>query len=99
MTDLEDWLDARRPRPPSDLRRRVVECVTRVGGEEDRVRQLLEAASERLTTARDRPGRVRSSAFELLVADALVTYACEAALETARPEEALRRIVEVERAR
>jgi len=34
---------------------------------------------------RVRPGRVRGSAFELLGADALLTYACEAALELEDP--------------
>jgi len=43
------------------------------------------------------PGRVRESAFDLLAADALLTYACEAALESPDPEGVLgailRRIV------
>ena len=56
-------------------------------------------ARKSLAAAVARPGRVRESAFELLVADALVTYACEAALETERPVEALERIVEVGRTR
>jgi hypothetical protein len=38
---------------------------------------------------------VRESAFRLLEADALVTYACEAALEADDPESALRRILSV----
>ena len=50
-------------------------------------------AGERLASARSRPGRVRETAFELLLADALLTYACEAALEEERPEEALRTIL------
>lgn len=67
------------------------------GGPDGRVEELLEAARARLRAAAGRPGRVRESAFELLVADALVTYACEAALETERPTEALRRVMEVGR--
>lgn len=58
---------------------------------------LLAAAREALAGAIARPGRVRQSAFELLVADALITYACEAALESERPVEALERLVEVGR--
>lgn len=46
-----------------------------------------------------RPGRVRESAFELLVADALVTYACEAALESDDAVKALGRLTEVGRTR
>ncbi|MDF2697623.1 MAG: hypothetical protein K0S65_6006, partial [Labilithrix sp.] len=40
-----------------------------------------------------RLGRVRDSAFRLLEADALLTYACEAALERDDPETALQRIL------
>lgn len=58
---------------------------------------LLVAAVRRLDAARARPGRVRESAFELLTADALVTYACEAALESERPVEAMERLMEVGR--
>lgn len=62
-----------------------------------RVTRLLDGARARLDAARARPGRQRDSAFELLVADALVTYACEAALDTERAERALRRVLEVGR--
>jgi hypothetical protein len=40
------------------------------------------------------PGRVRENAFHLLAADALLTYACEAALESDDPEAALLRSLE-----
>lgn len=63
--------------------------------DEGTVEGLLEAARSALTSAVSRPGRVRETAFELLVADALVTYACEAALETEAPEEALGSILAV----
>jgi hypothetical protein len=39
------------------------------------------------------PGRIRSSAFDLLGADALLTYACEAALETRDPASTLDEIL------
>jgi hypothetical protein len=58
------------------------------------VEALLEGGLAELGRARAEPGRVRRSAFHLLAADALVTYACEAALEHADPEEALRRVLE-----
>jgi hypothetical protein len=42
-----------------------------------------------LDAARARPGRVRQSAFDVLTADALITYACEAALASEDPGVAL----------
>lgn len=77
--------------------------ATGVGAEDsesDRERRptlLTAAARARLAEALAHPGRVRDSAFELLVADALLTYACEAALESERPLEALTRLLEVGR--
>lgn len=65
------------------------------GTGEGTVDGLLEAARSALASAVSRPGRVRETAFELLVADALVTYACEAALETEGPEEALAAILAI----
>ncbi len=84
---LEDWLAERQPpssvplarwtsRAPSDPGQPPVRSLTSMG------RQALEAALAR-------PGRVRESAFELLAADALITYACEAALEADDPEASL----------
>jgi hypothetical protein len=46
-----------------------------------------------LRRARMRPGRVRESAFALLTADALLTHACEGALELSGREVALLRLV------
>jgi hypothetical protein len=57
------------------------------------VEALAEAGLDRLRSARDATGRVRESAFRLLEADALLTYACEAALESEAPPEELRRIL------
>lgn len=56
---------------------------------------LAESARVRLDAARLRPGRDRDAAFELLAADALLTYACEAALEADAPDEALSALIEV----
>lgn len=50
---------------------------------------LLRAGLSELDVSRSAPGRVRASAFHLLAADALLTYACEAALEDADPRIAL----------
>jgi hypothetical protein len=56
-------------------------------------RALLLPALEALDRARANPGRVRASAFELLGADALLTYACEAATESDDPTGALEEIL------
>jgi len=84
---LARWLDARRPIPPSALRARIDSALgsdlhadvedgseTLLGAGERLVRSLLEAEA----TSRD-------AALDLLAADALVTYAFEAASE--RPVE------------
>jgi hypothetical protein len=65
----------------------------RVGAAEP-LEPLLEQALEALDQARGSTGRVRESALELLTADALLTYACEAALERPDPGAALARILE-----
>ncbi|MGD8730192.1 MAG: hypothetical protein PVF90_10835, partial [Gemmatimonadota bacterium] len=62
-------------------------------GRDSVVSVLTHAALARLDEARARPGRVRESAFRLLEADALLTYACEASLETRDPAGALRSIL------
>lgn len=49
-------------------------------------RALSAAGGRALDRALTRPGRVRASAMHLLAADALITYACEAALETEDPK-------------
>ena len=57
--------------------------------------RLVSAARLCLDEARARPGRVRASAFSLLLADGLLTYACEAALDEADPDAALLTMAEV----
>ena len=55
---------------------------------------LVRSGMASLDRARAAPGRVRESAYHLLRADALLTYACEAAVEGPDPEQALARILE-----
>jgi hypothetical protein len=82
-------LAGRRPSPPSDLAAAIA-----VGDGSGALVDVLAAEGvARLAAARARPGRVRESAFRLLEADALITYACEAALDCEEPEGALRRIL------
>ena len=83
------WMAGRRPSPAPDL-------AEALSFEEDGAPledALTAEGVARLSTARGRLGRVRESAFRLLEADALLTYACEAALEHDDPEPALRRIL------
>jgi hypothetical protein len=76
-----EWLRAREPRPPAALTARLEEVV---GSDMQRDAsagcEVLLAASERLLAQLLNVGATsRVSALDLLVADALVTYAFEAA--------------------
>ena len=90
MTDLAAWISRRRPRPPEPLRR-WLEQAGPTGASP--CRTLLGAALASLERALLNPGRIRSSAFDLLGADALLTYACEAALESRDPVSAFDEIL------
>ncbi|HEX6938456.1 MAG TPA: hypothetical protein VF158_03530 [Longimicrobiales bacterium] len=82
------WLERRRPEPPPALRERMVEAVRAVGAPAagdagvPPVAGLLGAAAlDRLRAVLAAPGG-RAAALDLLAADALLTYACEAAAES-----------------
>jgi hypothetical protein len=78
---LAAWLDARRPVPPAALRARIDAALGPALEHEpaDVVEECL-AAGERLVEALLRDNATsRESALDLLAADALVTYAFEAA--------------------
>lgn len=93
---LDDWLTSRHPPAVMDLDR----WFSGRGygdpdsGAEARAATLTALASTALAAARERPGRVRDSAFHLLAADALLTYACEAALECEDVEGTLLRVLD-----
>lgn len=91
MSDGGDWLSTRRPEPPEGLARRLDRIE--VERSASRSMSLAGAAREELDAARNAPGRVRESALRLLTADALFTYASEAALEEADPAAALEALV------
>jgi hypothetical protein len=99
MNDLGAWLASRRPTPPEELAITLPDAGGSDAGGEGRgaelVRRLARAGRVERDRALRRPGRVRESAFHLLTADALFTYACEAALEDEDPEVALRLVLEV----
>ena len=91
MSDLESWLSGRLPPAPeamsSWLRQGEVEATPLV-------QALLSRGRRSLSEAVRNPGRNRDSAFHLLTADALLTYACEAAAtETDEVGEELRRVL------
>jgi len=89
------WLNGRLPRPPEDLHARVRAEVIGLGEPEDARTGLINAGCAALGRALAQPGRVRAAAFDLLAADALVTYACEAALEGDDPDAELDRLVSI----
>lgn len=73
----QGWLDGREPVPPTELRSRLDDDM---GGTDPLVVRFTEVAVRRLGRARQRPGE-RAAAFDLLAADAYLTYACEAAVD------------------
>lgn len=94
MSDLVRWLDARRPPAPPSLRAAMLEAVAALDAdpaEADRPASPESGArpvSGRLATAGLRAlervatlPSTRANALDILAADALLTYACEAALE------------------
>jgi hypothetical protein len=92
MTDLDRWLAARRPPPPPSLRRALESALARRRPETAPAQAAPDPAgrtvAERLAGAglaalghvAARPS-TRDTAIDLLAADALITYACEAAVE------------------
>lgn len=81
MTEVADWLDRRRPAMPVELRLAVDAALSEAGGVAGDLPDVLaHAALETLSNVASAPSD-RSTAAELLAADALLTYACEAAAE------------------
>ena len=76
---VSDWIRARVPAPPEALSRRISEVVGDDAFDSPALLpDLLIARAEEMLT---HIGNDRSSATDLLVADALITYAMEAAAE------------------
>ena len=78
---LGEWVRTRQPQPPAALMARLeVVLGASLDEPEDRGTELFLAAGERLVAGLLRGDRTsRDSALDLLTADALVTYAFEAA--------------------
>lgn len=93
-----DWLRTVDPPVPAGFLPELVRAVSRMEpdagqpGREESVSGLpaptwlLDAASDALARALSPAGRAREGAFDLLAADALVTWAAEAALDAPDPE-------------
>ena len=87
--DLGSFLSSRRPPPPAALGARLA-----AGGRDGEAGPALASqALEELARSRASTGKVRESAWHLLAADALVTYACEAALEGSDPPASLEELL------
>ena len=84
---LSRWLDARQPLPPPALRARIDAALgDSLDASEDAAMEACLSAGERVVASLLRANATtRESAIDLLAADALVTYAFEAASD--RPAE------------
>ncbi len=88
--DFGEWLETRSPSVPPPLKRIL---MAGRGGAVD-FGALTRWSGEALSGALRKPGRVREAAFELLVADALLTYACEMAVREPSAETGLTDILQ-----
>ena len=79
---------------PKDVPPALAEWMRRYLPEDADGTAVIEGAMLALRDAKARPGRFRESAYSLLAADALATYAAELAAEAADPEAALRALVD-----
>jgi hypothetical protein len=89
LSDPRSWLEARTPPPPPGLTLPSPESLAPGPLPES----LTTAATSALARALAGSGE-RRGAFDLLAADALLTYACEAAAEAGDPEATLHSLVE-----
>ena len=80
-----DWVAARDADSPPELRQRVQSALAAVPEAESVVATLVDASAACLAAAL-LIGADRAAAAELLAADALLTYACEAAADEADPD-------------
>jgi hypothetical protein len=86
VTGLSGWLAGRTPAPPAEL------SLPPLDAEGDPRERLAEEAAAALARALSGKGE-RDGAYDLLTADALITYACEHAASAPDPEAALLRIL------
>lgn len=84
-----DWLASRTPPPPAPLLSSLRGEVEGAAGAAELVVVLAHCGRRALERALAGPARERGTALALLAADALITYACEAAVEAEDVEGAL----------
>ena len=96
--DRAGWLRERRPAPPQELARRLANegfpIPGGVGADGNADTDLATAAMKALGRAVEKGRRDRTAALDLLVADGLMTYACEAAAASSDPEARVAAILE-----
>lgn len=85
MSDPTAWLDQRDPPAPATLRRVMDELLAGTPPSDPLPDRLAAAGLAALEEVVRQPSR-RSTASTLLAADALLTYACEAAAEAGLDE-------------
>jgi hypothetical protein len=89
LTELGRWLDDRHPAAPRPLRQAILAAVRHGDPGAGTVAERLAAAGlDALARVVAQPS-TRPRALELLAADALITYACEAAIEEGGGADAL----------
>ena len=96
MDSALDWVATRTPPAPDELKvwlKIPDDSSDLEGGVASVPESLLRAGLLHLEEAVGRPGRDREAAYQLLAADALVTYGCEAASESADVRGALREVL------
>jgi hypothetical protein len=96
MDSPVDWLATRMPPAPDELKARLKisdDGTDPDGGVASVLGSLVKAALVRLEDAVARRGRDREAAYQLLAADALITYGCEAASEAKDVRSALREVL------
>ena len=96
MDSALDWVATRTPPAPDELKvwlKIPGDSSDLEGGVASVPESLLRAGLLQLEEAVGRPGRDREAAYRLLAADALVTYGCEAASESADVRGALREVL------
>ncbi|CAN5353584.1 hypothetical protein BH09GEM1_BH09GEM1_05050 [soil metagenome] len=83
---VSQWLDSRTPRPPRALTDRLDASLAglAIASRENTAETLLRASEAIIAELLERDGTTRDSALDLLAADALMTYAMEAAAEDIR---------------
>ena len=99
---VADWLRERDPAPPARLAARIEEAVGAKSGEAtpNAAEVCLAACESLLAGVAARPSPGREAALDLLAADALATYALEAAAESpatleVRAHDAMKRLAAI----